>query len=91
LVNRLAPVGEALPHALALAETLAARPALALALIRAGVRDSLNQTTRQGIDRTLADSHKVFTGPDIEEGVDAFFAKRAPVFTAARTGTRSAD
>jgi enoyl-CoA hydratase len=91
LVNRLAPVGEALPHALALAETLAARPALALGLIRAGVRDSLNQTTRQGIDRTLADSHKVFTGPDIEEGVDAFFAKRAPVFTAARTGTRSAD
>ena len=91
LVNRLAPVREALPHALALAETLAARPALALALIRAGVRDSLNQTTRQGIDRTLADSHKVFTGPDIEEGVDAFFAKRSPVFTAGRSGNRSKE
>jgi enoyl-CoA hydratase/carnithine racemase len=80
-----------LPHALTLAETLAARPALALSLIRAGVRDSFNQTTRQGIDRTLADSHKVFTGPDMEEGVDAFFAKRTPVFTAGRTGTRSPD
>ena len=70
--------------AIALAEMLASRPALALSLIRAGVRDSLNQTTQEAIDRTLADSHRVFTGPDIEEGVKAFFAKRAPVFTAAR-------
>jgi enoyl-CoA hydratase len=85
LVNRLAPAGQALAAAIELAETLASRPALALSLIRAGVRDSFNQMTRQAIDRTLTDSHKVFTGPDIEEGVDAFFAKRPPVFTAARS------
>ena len=66
----------------------ACRPALALSLIRAAVRDSLHQTTQEAISRTLADSHKVFTGPDIEEGVDAFFAKRAPVFTAGRGGSR---
>jgi enoyl-CoA hydratase/carnithine racemase len=64
------------------------RPALALSLIRAGVRDSLNQTTQETISRTLADSHRVFTGPDIEEGINAFFAKRAPVFTAGRNGSR---
>jgi enoyl-CoA hydratase/carnithine racemase len=86
LVNRLALAGQALPAALALAETLADRPALALSLIRAGVRDALTQTTRQAIDRTLADSHKVFTGPDIEEGINAFFAKRPPRFTAGRSG-----
>ena len=57
-------------------------------LIRAAVRDSLHQTTQEVIGRTLADSHKVFTGPDVEEGVDAFFAKRAPVFTAGRGGSR---
>jgi hypothetical protein len=34
------------------------------------------------------DSHRVFTSPDIEEGVSAFFAKRAPVFTAGRKGSR---
>jgi enoyl-CoA hydratase len=85
LVNRVAPAGQAFAAALALAQTLAGRPALALSLIRAGVRDSLNQTTRQAIDRTLAESHRVFTGPDIEEGINAFFAKRAPVFTAPRT------
>jgi enoyl-CoA hydratase len=84
LVNRLAPAGQALSAAVALAETLASRPALALSLIRAGVRDSLNQTTQEAIDRTLADSHRVFTGPDIEEGINAFFNKRAPVFTAGR-------
>ena len=66
-----------------------ARPALALSLIRAGVRDSLGQTTQEAVDRTLADSHRVFTGPDIEEGIDAFFAKRAPVFTAARNASRA--
>jgi len=88
LINRLAPAGHALPAAVALAEMLASRPALALSLIRAGVRDSLNQTTQEAITRTLADSHRVFTGADIEEGIDAFFAKRAPVFTAGRSGAR---
>jgi enoyl-CoA hydratase/carnithine racemase len=87
LVNRIAPDGQAFSAALTFAQTLATRPALALSLIRAGVRDSLNQTTRQAIERTLADSHRVFTGPDIEEGISAFFAKRAPVFTAGRTTT----
>jgi enoyl-CoA hydratase/carnithine racemase len=90
LVNRLAPAGQALPMAIALAETLAERPALALSLIRSGVRDSLRQTTEEAIARTLADSHKVFTGPDIEEGTAAFFAKRPPVFSAGRGGGRRA-
>jgi enoyl-CoA hydratase len=84
LVNRLAPAGRALSAAVALAETLARRPALALSLIRAGVRDSLKQTTGEAIARTLADSDRVFTGPDIEEGVNAFFAKRTAVFRAGR-------
>jgi enoyl-CoA hydratase len=88
LVNR-APAGQALSAAVALAESLASRPALALSLIRAGVRDSLNQTTQEAINRTLADSHRVFTGPDIEEGIGAFFAKRAPVFTAGRNRSRA--
>ena len=88
LINRLTPVGEALSGALAFAETIAQRPALALSLIRAGVRDSLTQTTKEATDRTLADSHLVFTGPDIEEGLAAFFAKRQPAFTAGRNDAR---
>src|SRR5215467_12708473 len=88
LINRIAPAGHALSAAVALAEILASRPALALSLIRAGVRDSLNQTTQEAITRTLGDSHRVFTGADIEEGIAAFFAKRVPVFTAGRSGVR---
>ena len=71
LVNRLAPAGQALSAAIAFAETLASRPALALSLIRAGVRASLNQTMQQAIERPLPDSHRAFTGPDIEEGINA--------------------
>jgi enoyl-CoA hydratase len=84
LVNHVVPAGQAFSAALAFAQTLATGPALALSLIRAGVRDSFNQTTRQAIDRTLTDSHRVFTGMDIEEGINAFFAKRAPAFAAPR-------
>lgn len=91
LVNRVAPAGESLSTALAMAETLATRPALALSLIRAGVRDSLRQTTQEATDRTLADSQTVFAGPDIEEGVAAFFAKRRPVFTAERGASRTKE
>lgn len=91
LVNRLASKGKCLAAALALAETLAKRPALALSLVRAAVRDSLTQSKREAIARTLADSHRVFTGPDIEEGVSAFFAKRSAVFTAGRSATGGND
>jgi enoyl-CoA hydratase len=89
LVNRIAPEGEVLSQAIAFAESLAERPALALSLIRSGARDSLHQTTEEATARTLADSHRVFTGPDIEEGIAAFFAKRPPSFTASRNDTAS--
>ena len=45
LVNRLTPKGKALTAALEFVENLARGPALALSLIRAGIRDSLHQTT----------------------------------------------
>lgn len=84
LVNRLAAKGQALADAMALAKTLAERPALALSLIRKGVQDAERQSVEEATARTLADSHIVFTGPDVEEGIAAFFAKRPPVFTAPR-------
>lgn len=84
LVNRLAPKGKALDQALALAKTLTLRPALALSLIKAGVAEALHQTTEEATRRTLADSDRVFRGPDIGEGIAAFFDKRPAVFTAPR-------
>ena len=84
LVDEVAPHGQALQAALELATTLAARPSLALSLIKQGVAHAVRENTEQATTRTLADSARVFTGPDIEEGVKAFFAKRPPVFTAGR-------
>lgn len=84
LVNRLAPRGMAPEKALELARTLSDRPALALSLIKSAVRASELQTVREATERTLSDSHLAFTGPDIEEGIAAFFGKRPPHFTAPR-------
>jgi enoyl-CoA hydratase len=88
LVNRIATANRCLDDALTLAGVIAERPALALSLIRAGVRDSFHQGTVAATARTLADSDAVFTGPDIEEGIKAFFEKRPPVFTASRFSRR---
>ena len=86
LVNRVAPSGRALDAALELARVLASKPALSLSLMRSAARDSLHQDVDTATRRTLEDSHRVFAGPDIAEGVDAFFARRAPRFSAGRRG-----
>lgn len=88
LVNRVVPQAEVLPAALALAARLAAGPSLALSMIRRAVRDAGQQSTAQAIAQSLADSDAVFKGPDVVEGVHAFFAKRPARFTAARTAVR---
>jgi enoyl-CoA hydratase len=86
LVDRVVPQDRVLEEAMSMARSLASRPALALSLIKAGVRDSASQNVEEATERTLADSHRVFVGPDIEEGITAFFAKRSPRFTASRDG-----
>jgi enoyl-CoA hydratase len=91
LVNRIAPHGQTLEAATELARVLASKPALALSLIRSGARDSLAQTTEEATQRTLDDSHQVFTGPDIAEGIAAFFGKRTPKFTAGRNAPASKE
>ncbi|KSV72023.1 hypothetical protein N182_30140 [Sinorhizobium sp. GL2] len=84
LVNRIAPANRALETAIEYASMLANRPALALALIKSGVRESARQSTEESTQRTLVDSDRVFRGPDIDEGMEAFFMKRTPSFTAPR-------
>lgn len=91
LINRIAPAGKALETALELARTISNRPALALSLVRRALRDARLQTIAEATERTLADSHAVFTGPDIAEGLDAFFEKRPPVFSAPRSNASSKD
>lgn len=84
LITEIAEPGAALTRALERAAELASGPALALQLIKAGARAALTQTTAQAVSASLADSARVFTGPDIEEGIAAFTQKRAAHFTAPR-------
>lgn len=91
LVNRVVPQAEVLPTALALAARLAAGPARALMLIRRAVREAWHQSIQQSIAQSLADSDAVFKGPDVVEGVQAFFDKRPAQFTAARDAVRAAN
>jgi enoyl-CoA hydratase/carnithine racemase len=84
LATEVSESGAALKRALERAAALASGPALALQLIKAGARAALTQTTAQAVGASLADSARVFAGPDIEEGIAAFTQKRAAHFTAPR-------
>lgn len=80
LVNHVTGPKQALTYAKALAEKIAKQPKQALAAIKAGVRRSMEITQAEAIQYNLELSDKVFKAPDCEEGITAFFEKRAPRF-----------
>jgi enoyl-CoA hydratase len=81
LVNRIAPKGQALQVAQAMAATLAARPNRALQLCKAAVDLSFDTTEDKAVSESLALSDEAFATADCKEGVRAFFAKEPPRFT----------
>lgn len=80
LVNRIAPRGQALGAALALAATLAQRPALALSLCKQAIAQSFDAPEDEAIARALPLSDRAFSSGEAREGVRAFLAKEAPRF-----------
>lgn len=80
LVNHVTRKEKALTFAKALAEKIANQPRQALAAIKAGVRASMEITQDKAIQYNLELSDKVFKTSDCEEGINAFFEKRAPKF-----------
>ena len=81
LVDRVVPVGEARAAALAMARTLAGRPAVALSACKQAIDMAFDMTEQAAVTASLALSEKVFTSEDCREGVRAFFAKDEPRFT----------
>jgi enoyl-CoA hydratase len=78
LVSRVVPHGELLPAALALAERIAANPPLAVARLKAGLREALDPDW-QALGRWVSASlGRLFQTEDHREGVRAFLEKRPP-------------
>lgn len=81
LVNRLAPRGEALKHALEFAATIAENGPLAVAATKAIATRSSDWTWAQGWAEQDALMMPVFTSADAREGAQAFAERRPPVWT----------
>jgi len=81
LVNRLVPVGEALPAALELAAKIAQNGPLALRATAQIVRFALDTTEEEGFARQAGPVADVFASQDAKEGAAAFTEKRAPRWT----------
>ena len=81
LVNRVVPAGEARAAALALARTLAGKPAVALAACKQAIDMAFDVAEEDAVRASLTLSERAFTSADCREGVRAFFAKEPPRFT----------
>jgi enoyl-CoA hydratase/carnithine racemase len=80
LVNRLCKEGETLQDAKALARQLARRPPIATALVIEAVNEGLDAPMEKALDVEVRAFLASLRTEDASEGIQAFFAKREPVF-----------
>jgi len=78
LVSRVVPHAELLPAALALAGKIAGNPPLAVARLKAGLREALDPDWQSLGAWVSASLGELFQTEDHREGVKAFLEKRAP-------------
>ena len=80
LVHEVWPLGELKDCAIALAQELAAQPALAVRGMLELIVGSENRTLEELLQKERAVVHSTFGTPDQVEGMMAFLEKRKPVF-----------
>ncbi len=83
LFNRVVPHDVLTETVRSYAQSLAAKPALSLALTKRAIYQSLDRTLPEMLDYELNAQLRCFAGPDAAEGIRAFVEKRAPKFGAA--------
>ena len=81
LVNRVVPFADLATATRSLADDLAGRAPLALALAKRAVNDAADLDLRKGIEYVLAEFALLFGTADQVEGMSAFLEKRTPHFT----------
>lgn len=81
LVNEVTAPGEALPRALALAQRIAAVAPVGVRASLRALEQGAAEAERTGWAATAAATETIVASNDHREGLDAFFAKRAPRFT----------
>jgi len=80
LVECLAEEGCALKEALMLAEKMSGHAPLAMAEIKAAAYDTLSMPLRDGLNQETERFARLCESADKKEGIEAFKARRAPVF-----------
>jgi 2-(1,2-epoxy-1,2-dihydrophenyl)acetyl-CoA isomerase len=80
IFNRVVPSAELEPAARDLANQIAAGPAQLIGAIKASLRQSLNASLDEMLDREIGAQAEAFASPDFQEGIKAFLEKRAPRF-----------
>ncbi len=82
LVNRVVAHDELVGAATALATRLAAAPRASVRLAKRTLGASFQRTLAQCLDAEIEAQAVCWASPDVAEGLEAFIAKRAPVFGA---------
>ena len=80
LFNRVVPHDALADTVRSYAISLAAKPALSLALTKRAIYQSLDRTLPEMLDYELEAQLRCFAGPDAAEGIRAFVEKRSPQF-----------
>ena len=81
LVNRVAPAGQTIDEARAMAETIAARGPFAVREAKRALDLAGDTSLDDGLAHELDASERIFSSQDMLEGAQAFFEKREPRFT----------
>lgn len=80
LFNRIVPHERLVEETRALADRLAAKPPIALALAKQAIHKSVHATLHTALDIELDHQSRCFKTEDAKEGISAFLEKRTPVF-----------
>ena len=80
LVNKVLPDAELMPYVRAVATKIAQAPALSVRFIKRAVQQGLRNDLRSNLDLISSHYAVVTAGADHREAVEAFIAKRKPVF-----------